>query len=116
MAATRTLILAALLIGAGTAPALAAEPDRAAEANAAFANYPKESLARGEQGIVRYKVKIDGRGRPRQCEVTESSGFARLDQATCSLLMERAKFAPAKDRRGRGRGSIYEGKITWRLS
>lgn len=116
MASPRTLIVAALL-AAGAAPALAGtEPDRGAEANAAFATYPKESLAKGEQGVVRYKVKIDGRGRASRCEVTESSGFERLDQATCSLLMQRAKFTPAKDRRGRGRGSIYEGKVTWRLS
>lgn len=115
MAAARTLIASIFLLALAAAPA-SAEPDRAAEANAAFATYPKESLARGEQGVVRYKVKIDGTGRPSQCEVTESSGFARLDQATCSLLMQRAKFTAAKDRRGRGRRSIYEGKVTWRLS
>ncbi|HEX2764443.1 MAG TPA: energy transducer TonB [Allosphingosinicella sp.] len=113
MAATRILIAAILLMG--SALAAATEPDRAAEANTAFATYPKESLARGEQGVVRYKVKLDRRGRARECEVTESSGFPRLDQATCSLLMERARFSPSKDRRGRGRGSVYEGKITWRL-
>ena len=107
------------LVGAAVAAAGAAvaqERDRDAEANSAFTTYPRDSLANGEQGTVRYKVKIDRRGRARECEVTVSSGFERLDLATCEMLMERARFTPNRDGGGKARGSVYEGRVVWRLS
>jgi hypothetical protein len=55
-------------------------------------------------------VKIDGRGVPRQCEVTQSSGFERLDLATCALLMSRARFS-----RTQGRRAVYDGRVVWRI-
>ena len=102
------LPLSALLLGA---PA-AAQDNRAAEANAAFVSYPKASLEAGEQGIVHYKVVIGRRGRVDECEVTRSSGFERLDLATCNLLIERGQFTPTS----RKRRSTYEGRVHWRLS
>lgn len=111
MRPAKWLLLAAMAAGATTAAATAADtPDRRAEANAAFTEYPKASLANNEQGTVHYRVKIDGRGVPRQCEVTQSSGFERLDLATCELLMSRARFS-----RSQGRRSVYDGKVVWRI-
>lgn len=109
MRSAKWLLLAAMAAGA-TAAAAADTPDRAAEANAAFTAYPKASLENNEQGTVHYRVKIDGRGIPRQCEVTQSSGFERLDLATCELLMSRARFS-----RTQGRRSVYDGKVVWRI-
>lgn len=110
MREAKWLLLAAMAAGATTAAAAADVPDRRAEANAAFTEYPKGSLANNEQGTVHYRVKIDGRGVPRQCEVTQSSGFERLDLATCELLMSRARFS-----RTQGRRSVYDGKVVWRI-
>ena len=104
-----SVLLAAM--AAGATAAAADTPDRQAEANAAFTQYPKSSLANNEQGTVHYRVKIDGRGVPKQCEVTQSSGFARLDQATCELLMSRARFSRTRE----GRRSVYDGKVVWRI-
>ena len=108
MTIAKWVLLAAM--AAGATAAAAAEPDRAAEANAAFTQYPKSSLENNEQGTVHYRVRIDGRGVPKQCEVTQSSGYTRLDQATCELLMSRARFS-----RTNGRGSVYDGKVVWRI-
>jgi TonB family protein len=108
------LLLTAMAAGA-TAAAAADAPDRQAEANAAFTAYPKGSLANNEQGIVHYRVKIDRRGVPSQCEVTQSSGFERLDLATCNLLMSRARFTPERDSRGRAGRSTYDGRVIWRI-
>src|SRR5829696_6039141 len=94
------ILLAAMAAGA-TAATAAETPDRQAEANAAFTRYPKGSLANNEQGTVHYRVKIDRRGVASECEVTQSSGFNRLDMATCNLLMSRARFTPSRDSRGR---------------
>lgn len=109
MRSAKWLLLAAMAAGAAAATA-AETPNRQAEANAAFTDYPKASLANNEQGTVRYRVKIDGRGVPRQCEVTQSSGFERLDLATCELLMSRARFS-----RSQGRRSVFDGKVVWRI-
>lgn len=109
MTIAKWVLLAAMT--AGATAAVAAEPDRAAEANAAFTQYPKASLENNEQGVVHYRVKIDGRGVPKQCEVTQSSGYSRLDQATCELLMSRARFSRTRE----GRRSTYDGKVHWRI-
>lgn len=106
------LVLAAAAAGSAAA---AAAPDRSSEANAAFTNYPKASLDNNEQGTVHYRVKINSRGVPSQCEITQSSGFERLDAATCDLLMSRARFTPSRDGRGKGRGSTYDGRVVWRI-
>jgi TonB family protein len=109
--AESTLIFLALV----TAPGAVGDAAHQAEANAAFTVYPRESLARGEQGVVYYHVRIDSRGRPTDCEVTQSSGHERLDVATCSMLMDRARFTPARDGRGRATRSTYDGKVVWRI-
>jgi TonB family protein len=109
MRSAKWLLLTAMAAGA-TAATAADAPDRQAEANAAFTEYPKASLDNNEQGIVHYRVKIDRKGVPRECEVTQSSGFQRLDLATCELLMSRARFS-----RTQGRRSIYDGKVVWRI-
>ncbi|MFN3389525.1 MAG: energy transducer TonB [Allosphingosinicella sp.] len=105
-------LLGAGLLAAG--PALAAGDPREAEANRAFVEYPKESLQRGEQGAVGYRVKIDRRGNPLSCEITQSSGFERLDLATCAMLMERARFTPKREGT-RAERQTYDGRVVWRI-
>ena len=95
--------------------AAAANPDRDSEANRAFVAYPKESLANGEQGVVHYRVRIDRRGRPNECEVTRSSGHSRLDMATCDMLIDNAVFTPARNGRGRTVRSEHNGRVVWRI-
>ena len=107
---------ALLSVALAVTAAPAADVSRQAEANAALNVYPKESLAEGEQGTVSYHVRIDSRGHPTDCEVTQSSGYERLDMATCSMLMDRAKFTPGRDGRGRATRSTFDGKVVWRIS
>lgn len=121
MAFTRSAArFAAICVGLAffAAPAVATSADhgREAEANAAFNAYPKDALDRGEQGTVYYHVQIDGRGRPTECRITESSGYQRLDLATCTMLMDRAQFTPSQSRSGRRIRSTYDGKVIWRIS
>ena len=108
-------LLFVALATAGAPPA-ATDTARQAEANAALNVYPKDSLANGEQGTVFYHVKIDSRGHPTDCEITQSSGYERLDLATCSMLMDRAQFTPGKDGRGRTTRSTFDGKVIWRIA
>ena len=103
----RPVTLALLSVAMLTTPALAADPSPEAEANAAFVRYPPESLKWSEEGAVHYRVRIDSRGRVTECEVTESSGYHRLDQATCDMLMTNARFS--------GRRSKYSGRVVWKI-
>lgn len=106
--------LLSVALASAYAPAAAADA-RQAEANAALIVYPREALANGEQGTVFYHVRIDSRGHPTDCEVTQSSGYERLDMATCSMLMDRAQFTPRRDERGRATRSTFDGKVVWRI-
>jgi TonB family protein len=103
------VLLSASMLAVAAPAAATAEDNRAAEANAAFTVYPKESLERGEQGVVHYRVKFGRNGKAKRCEVTRSSGHDRLDAATCNLLMDRARFTP-------GDRSTYDGRVHWRIS
>ena len=101
-------LLGAGLLSAGSTTG----PSREAEANRAFVEYPKQSLESGEQGAVGYRVRIDKRGNPLSCEITQSSGFPRLDYATCTMLMERAQFTPKENG---GRRDVFDGRVIWRI-
>jgi protein TonB len=57
-------------------------------------------------------VEVTERGEAENCRITESSGFPRLDQATCVEVLRRAKFRPAtKD--GIPVRSRYASRIRW---
>ncbi len=44
-------------------------------------NYPSESRAAGEQGVVLLRITVNANGRPSAVSVATSSGFPRLDRA-----------------------------------
>lgn len=46
------------------------------------------------------RLRIEANGRPSQCTVMRGFGNASADQWTCSLVMQRGLFRPARDRRG----------------
>jgi TonB family protein len=64
-------------------------------------DYPRDAARRNEQGVTGFTLDVDAAGRVSACRVTESSGSASLDEATCRIAQERAQFEPARDRRGR---------------
>ncbi|MEA3064670.1 MAG: periplasmic protein TonB [Sphingomonadales bacterium] len=119
--------LAAVPAGAAAlapAPAVAsAEPQPAASARAranlvtlfSDEDYPAAAVRNHEQGPVAFSLSIGADGMPTACSVTGSSGSALLDSTTCRLLMERARFEPARDAQGRPTTDTVAGRIIWRL-
>lgn len=79
-----------------------------------FRYYPQQSLALGEEGTVHFSVNVDQQGRLLSCAVTKSSGFSRLDQATCDMLAATATFAPLQNEGGRIAG-VRTGTMQWKL-
>jgi TonB family protein len=101
--------------------ALAAEaPNADAARNARNAEillskYPARALRAGEQGPVFFKVKLDREGQAKSCEVTKSSGYPRLDEETCDLVLLHMTFKPVKDEDGREISPTSEGVVNWKL-
>ena len=78
-------------------------------------DYPSIAAANGDEGTVKVKIRVDRDGLATSCEVTSSSGHAALDEQTCALFRARARFAPARDGRGKPVASTYEKDVVWRL-
>jgi len=76
-------------------------PPRQIKGRIRNADYPHGAGAAGAGGVVgvRYLVGIDGRAS--DCEITRSSGIPELDDTTCRLIVERFRFRPSLDERGR---------------
>jgi protein TonB len=104
-----------LLSGAAIAQESPQEVTRRTNGEIQFANYPRGSLARGEQGTVGIDVTTDGQGRLRSCAVSKSSGFPALDEATCDLLISHLKMKPWLAPNGGGVVKRQQGQIIWAL-
>jgi periplasmic protein TonB len=76
------------------------------------ADYPAAAARQRAEGRVTYRLKVARDGRVRGCAIAESSGSIPLDEATCRLLTERARFAP---RRGGSDTLPYTGIVNWRF-
>jgi protein TonB len=117
MIATFLLSLAA----AANQPALAGGPLPAVRARADLGalisdrDYPREALQRREQGRVAFELTVAPQGQVADCRILASSGSATLDDATCRIMRERARFAPARDAEGRATADIVRDSIRWEL-
>lgn len=116
---TKALILVTIAAAIGTigsAPASDSVAGRTTN-NAEFLtkNYPAESLKREEQGRVGFQLTFEANGTLVGCAITQSSGFANLDNGTCEMLARSAKIEPARDAEGRRVSSIRSGYVDWKL-
>ena len=80
-----------------------------------FSKYPPRALAAGEQSAVRFRADVNPKGVVLACEVTQSSGFERLDRETCELIVRHASFKPSLDEQGKARSVTHEGIVNWRI-
>jgi TonB family protein len=78
-------------------------------------DYPPSALREEAEGAVRFTLTVDATGVPTACEITQSSGRPDLDDATCRLIAERARFEPAKDSRGRAVAGSYANTVRWQI-
>ena len=78
-------------------------------------DYPSASRAAEEEGVTRVAYVVGTDGRVTQCEVLQSSGFKRLDDATCSIIQRRFRFNPAT-RDGQPVPERKTQPVRWRLT
>ncbi|MEA3050169.1 MAG: hypothetical protein QOG84_2005 [Sphingomonadales bacterium] len=116
----RAAAFAALLLATAEAPppAAPAPPPVSRGALAQLfgeADYPADALRRHEQGKVGFHLDIDAAGGVAGCTITQSSGSASLDEATCRLIKARARFSPVRDAGGKAVPDTFDGHIVWHL-
>lgn len=76
-------------------------------------DYPSEALSRNERGTVVYSVEVTETGRPRDCQIVSSSGSPSLDQTTCRVILERARFIAASDGAGGRKRARTTSQFRW---
>ena len=77
--------------------------------------YPSDAIRLNQQGRTVARLSIDATGTPRDCIVATSSRSTSLDMTTCSILMKRARFRPARDRNGVATVGDYTVPVRWVL-
>ncbi len=77
------------------------------------ADYPRAAYRAGVGGTVYLRFVVGTNGRITECSVTRSSGNAELDATTCRLLIERRRYAPARDAHGRKVPDVWTGDHVW---
>lgn len=111
-----SMLVALVALASGTsAPVWAADTQRE-ERNSEIVRYyyPAKSLKLGEEGDVHFLVELNRDGKLHSCAITKSSGYPRLDQATCDMIVATAYFRGA-ERDGVRQISSHEGTVAWRL-
>ena len=76
-------------------------------------DYPAALLGTGAHGRTMVRLDVAPNGRVSRCSITQSSGTALLDAATCRLLSSRSRFTPAHDSNGMPVAGAYVGAIDW---
>lgn len=80
-----------------------------------FRKYPPRAKAAGEQGDVTFRAEYDKKGSILSCEVTKSSGFKRLDEETCEIIVKHARFKPELLNAGKRVDGVQLGIVEWRI-
>lgn len=78
-------------------------------------DYPTSELRRQSEGTTRFVLSVNERGRPTDCQITQSSGYKRLDRTACSKVKRRARFEPATDETGSITAGRYRGAVRWQI-
>jgi protein TonB len=66
-----------------------------------------------DRGYAHLWLTIAETGRVIDCNVLQSTGAAQVDQALCSIMIRRSRWAPARDRQGRPMSVRIRYTATW---
>lgn len=76
-------------------------------------DYPKAMAQGFENGIVRFRLDIDDKGAVSSCSVLDLAGKLDFGAATCSQIVKRAQFHPARDSAGAPIRSYFVSSVRW---
>ena len=78
-------------------------------------DYPSASVRAREEGTVRFVVGVGPDGKATGCTIAKSSGFKRLDDATCPIMLNRGIYFAAVGSTVDGGGTRLEQELNWNL-
>ena len=76
-------------------------------------DYPPGALAEGKQSIINFRLMVDETGAPVKCVVPRAYSGEDFAAKTCELLMNRARFTPARDMQGKAVPYYYSSAVRW---
>jgi hypothetical protein len=76
-------------------------------------DYPLGMASRGANGLVHFRLDVSETGAVTGCHLQEPMNPPSLNELTCRLLKERARFAPALDQDGKPARSIFVSQVRW---
>jgi TonB family protein len=79
-------------------------------------DYPLDALRKNAQGTSVVRLAVGTDGRVAECRLLSSSGSASIDQKTCAVFRERARFDPATGADGKPTRSYVVTQLTWRIA
>lgn len=78
-------------------------------------DYPLKPLAENIEGVTHFTLEVNAQGLVSNCVITVSSGSSELDATTCEKITQRARFYPAKDRKGKPVAGSYSNSVRWQI-
>lgn len=90
--------------------------DEAVWARVLQQNYPAHLLRSGTEGRLEIMLTVNARGRPTNCTIAAATRPQAFDDTVCLLLLQNAKFEPARDESGRAIAALYATRVTFRLN
>lgn len=75
-------------------------------------DFPVEARQLPNATVV-FRLMVDATGVPTSCEITRSSGVAAIDDHTCRLLQQRARFKPGVNASGKPIPGTYSNAMRW---
>lgn len=78
-------------------------------------DYPPSSLRNDEEGYVVFTLEVDENGKASGCSIDEPSPFPTLNETTCQLLLERARFIPPQNEDGENIASQFSSSVRWQI-
>jgi TonB family protein len=78
-------------------------------------DYPPAALAERRVGTTSFRLTIGPDGTVTDCQITGSSGSEDLDNKTCSLILQRARFKAAKHKTIGAISGNYSSRVRWEI-
>lgn len=77
-------------------------------------DYPREALNRGEQAILRIRVKVDETGKASDCVINDITSTDKLVSDACRPILD-GRFTPALDAEGKPFASYWTTNIRYQI-
>ena len=79
-------------------------------------DYPVIARRNGWEGVVTAELTFDRKGYVSTCRILQPSAYPVLNDATCMVLAERARFHPQGGKRLGGETVVRAPSVQWRLN